>query len=94
MLYYLKRAVASAINDRNVGTFVDYRSSPFIWQNVYRPLHVTIRRKCEANGISTPQACRVHCGKTQPLACAIFPKLGRYLTWQATHSPEAAEQKI
>jgi hypothetical protein len=31
-------------------------SSPFIWQNVYRPLHVTIRGKCEANGISTPQA--------------------------------------
>jgi hypothetical protein len=30
----------------------------------------------------------------QPLACAILPKLGRYLTWWATHSPEAAEQKI
>ena len=69
-------------------------SSPFIWQNVYRALHVTIRGKCEAKLNSTPQAF-VAFTAVKPNLWLVRPsaKLGRHLTWQATHSPEAAEQE-
>jgi hypothetical protein len=94
MLYYLKQAVASAINDRNVGTFFDYR---VVTIHLAECLPCSTRdnpRQVRSKRNNYPiSSCRVHCGKTQPLACAIFPKLGRYLTWQATHSPDAAEQE-
>jgi hypothetical protein len=76
MLYYLKRAVASAINDRNVGTFVDYR---VVTIHLAECLPSTTRdnpRQVRSKRNKYPASiCRVHCGKTQPLACAIFPKL-------------------